>query len=65
MDTTHVTYHDMELLVDWFTYRLDIDDRKELMADLPLVYGRLFPGVQADIILAAVDRALARNKAKS
>jgi hypothetical protein len=47
MAATHELGHnDLERLVDWFTYSMPMDQRHRLMADMPLVYARLFPGVR-------------------
>lgn len=53
--------NDLERLVEWFSYRMTMDQRRELMADMPLVYSRLAPGAGAESIVGMVSSALANG----
>lgn len=53
---------DAETLADWFLYHMPQDQRGRLMAELPQVYGRVFPDVDADVIVSRVRAALNRRE---
>lgn len=55
---------DAERLAEWFLHRLSMDQRHELMADMPLVYARVFPTVAPSMIADVVNVALDEQSAK-
>lgn len=46
---------DAEVVARYFLYHLGQDERRLLMADLPLVYARMYPGVSAEILAGQVS----------
>lgn len=50
---------DAETLAAWFLYHMDMDLRHRLMASLPTVYARVYPGVDPDAIMSAVRAEIA------
>jgi hypothetical protein len=54
---------DAERVAAWFLHRGGSDNwRAELMADMPLVYARVYPGVDPEAILRNVRAALERTQ---
>ena len=53
-DTHALGWDECEQLVEWFTHRMSQETRHDLMADLPQLYGKLYPGVDPSVITAAV-----------
>lgn len=49
---------DTEKVLHWFLYHMPMEQRGELMAELPQQYAGLFPDVDPGIITAAVRRKL-------
>lgn len=52
---------DAEIIARWFLYRVKPEQRRQLMADLPQVYSRMYPDVDQAIITAAVARGMAQS----
>jgi hypothetical protein len=46
---------ELESLADWFLYRMPMQQRHDLMAELPQTYGKIFPGVSGATIAKAVS----------
>jgi hypothetical protein len=56
-----LSIRDAERVAEWFLYHGGDDNwRGRLMADMPLVYARVYPGVDPEAILRNVRAALAR-----
>jgi hypothetical protein len=53
---------DTEVLAEWFLYHMTMEQRWALMADHPLVYSRMFPGVPADRIAGAVREKIEKER---
>lgn len=53
-----LTHNELEMLAGWFTARMPMEQRHELMAELPVLYARLFPGVAPTVVLNEVQRTL-------
>lgn len=54
-----LSQHDLETVVDWFMYHLPMEQRTELMADLPQQYAALTgatPEVIAERVLGKIGR---------
>lgn len=49
---------DAEELAEWFLNLMPMEQRRKLMAERPLLYNRVFPGVKAGTILTHVADAL-------
>jgi hypothetical protein len=60
MTTRHLNQGELEVVVGWFLNRASADERTELMADLPQLYSKLFPGVNVNVIAASVRDKLNR-----
>lgn len=45
---------DAEVVARYFLHHLGQDERRLLMAELPLVYARMYPGVSAEILAGQV-----------
>jgi len=56
--TPKLTETELADLVAWFTYRMDQDTRGDLMAERPLQYAKLYPGVDPAAILRNVSRGV-------
>jgi len=59
-DTDALGWDECQRLVEWFTHRMSQETRHELMADLPQLYGKLYPTVDPAVITAAVHGKLNR-----
>jgi hypothetical protein len=46
--------HELQVLVEWFTYHMSQETRKQLMGDLPTLYKLLYPSVSDDVLAKAV-----------
>jgi hypothetical protein len=56
-----LSIHNAERVAEWFLYHgSDPDWRGRLMADLPLVYAEMFPGVDPEAIMRNVRAGLER-----
>lgn len=54
--------YDAERVADWFLFRMGPEQRRELMADMPLVYARM-TGASPSVVAAAVrDELDAQDK---
>lgn len=51
----------LETVVGWFLHRMGPEQRRQLMAELPLHYRALYPGASASAITGAVQDALNRR----
>ena len=49
---------DMEEVAEWLLYHMSMEQRGALMAERPLLYARLFPGVSAEAILDVVSSGI-------
>jgi hypothetical protein len=49
---------EVEQLAEWFLNLMDVEQRGRLMAELPQIYARMYPGVKAEIITARVTAAI-------
>jgi hypothetical protein len=49
-ETHNLGIHDNEVLAEWFLYHLSLEQRHKLMAELPLIYSRLYPDVAAEVL---------------
>jgi len=49
---------ELEMLADWFLSRMPMQQRHDLMAELPQAYGRLYPDVSGSAIAKAVSGRL-------
>lgn len=56
--TDNLNDSDARALVGWFIYRMPQEQRHRLMAELPQLYCKLFPGVSTGVIESAVAAAL-------
>jgi hypothetical protein len=61
-ETRNLYQNELEDLVEWFCHRMGQDQRALLMAERPQEYAKLFPSVDADIILARVRERLGVRK---
>lgn len=59
----NLTISDADRLAAWFLHRMGPEQRRELMADMPLVYGRVFPVVSTATITGHVTDALEKQRA--
>ncbi len=59
IDVEHLTREESLSALRFLLARMDQETRGELMACLPVTYGRLYPKVDSDIILAKVRGRLA------
>jgi hypothetical protein len=50
---------DASELAEWFIYHMPMDLRRRLMAERPLLYARVFPGINPAVLLERVARGLA------
>lgn len=57
-ETHNLDIHDTEVLAEWFMYHLSMEQRTELVAELPLIYSRMFPTVPPSRILSFVEAAI-------
>jgi hypothetical protein len=53
-----LNWSELETVVGWFLYRMAQDQRGRLMAELPQLYGKMFPGVSSEAITDRVRAAL-------
>jgi len=61
MAATHeLGQNDLERLVEWFTYSMPMDQRHRLMAEMPVLYAKLFPGVRPSAVTAEVAVGIER-----
>jgi hypothetical protein len=63
--TPRLTEDELADLVRWFTYRMDQETRGDLMAERPVQYAKLAPGVDPAILAAAVTRGVNRVRAEA
>jgi len=49
---------DADVIARWFLYRASPEQRRQIMADLPQVYSRMYPSVDPAVITAAVREAM-------
>jgi len=49
---------DADRVARWFLYRAGPDERGALMADMPLVYARMYPDVGPAVIVGNVIRTI-------
>jgi hypothetical protein len=50
-------------LADWFLTHMPMDMRHRLMAEMPVTYGAMFPGVAPDVITERVGQRIASDRA--
>ena len=55
--TSELDRFELETLVRWFTHRMPVEQRRELMAELPQAYKGLFPNVPGSLIAGFVEAA--------
>lgn len=53
---------DAEVIARYFLYHLGADERRLLMADLPMVYARMYPGVTTERITGNVASGIALTR---
>jgi len=53
---------DADCVARWFLYRAGPDERRLLMADMPQVYARMFPGVSRELITEQVSSMIGMNR---
>ena len=53
---------DADRLARWFLYHMSLEQRGRLMAELLMVYARVFPGVDLDAIMRAVQTSLVATR---
>lgn len=57
-DTSRLSTHELETAVRWFTYHMPSEQRGRLMAEMPVLYAKLFPGVSPKAVLERVAAGL-------
>lgn len=50
--------YETEVLAEWFLNQMPMEQRHQLMAELPVIYHHLYPGVPASTIASAVAHAV-------
>jgi len=63
-DIHNLDIHETEVLAEWFVYNLSMDQRAQLMAELPVIYGRMCPTVSPSRIASFVDDRIRSNRTK-
>lgn len=53
-----LSIRDAEVLAEWFLHNMSMEQRHQLMAELPVIYHHLYPGVPASTIASAVAHAV-------
>jgi len=61
---TTMTTRDYEVVTDFFRQHMTMDQRRRLMAELPVQYKRMYPGVAPEVITDIVREALEPEDAK-
>ncbi len=61
-ETHNLDIHDTEMLAEWFVYHLSQDQRRQLAAELPVIYGRLYPTIAPSRIAGFVDDAIRADR---
>lgn len=60
----NLTTKELQDLVRFFTYTMGMDQRGKLMAEMPLVYAKLYPDVDPEIIVQKVRYQMMNKEEK-
>lgn len=63
-ETHKLGIHDNEVLAEWFVYNLSQEQRFKLAAELPVIYGRMYPDVAPSRIASFVDDTIRAERKK-
>lgn len=54
--------HDTEVLAEWFMWKLSMEQRHNLIAEMPLIYSRMFPDVSPTLMGDYVKTRINRER---
>lgn len=61
---TNLGIHDTEVLARFLLHHMDMDTRRKLRAEMPLIYARAFPTVGPAVLGEAVTAAIESERGK-